>query len=138
MKKFCVVSYIVADKHKLISRNVYNDIHISNSRYRLGFAPSGTMNSWRDLTPLNVVYHCSHPFRWFFFVRYFIRYNKEPIPIQNSISIRLNRYVGYHLLRSAKKAIISMTFRSYLENEKNRQLKHKLCAWIIIECEVRA
>ena len=27
MKKFCVVLYIVADKNKLISRNVYNDIH---------------------------------------------------------------------------------------------------------------
>ena len=28
VKKFCVVSYIVADTNKLISRNVYNDIHI--------------------------------------------------------------------------------------------------------------
>ena len=28
VKKFCVVSYIVADKKKVISRNVYNDIHI--------------------------------------------------------------------------------------------------------------
>ena len=28
VKRFCAVSYIVADKNKLISRNVYNDIHI--------------------------------------------------------------------------------------------------------------
>ena len=28
MKKFFVVSYIVADKNKLISRNVYNDYFV--------------------------------------------------------------------------------------------------------------
>ena len=25
------------------------------------------MNSWRVLTPLNLVYHCPHPFRWAYF-----------------------------------------------------------------------
>ena len=34
------------------------------SRYRLGFTSNGTMNSWRVLTPLNVLYQCPHPFRW--------------------------------------------------------------------------
>ena len=29
VKKICVLSYIVADKNKLIPRNVYDDIHIS-------------------------------------------------------------------------------------------------------------
>ena len=31
------------------------------------FASNGTINSWRVLTPLNVVYHCPHPFRWAYF-----------------------------------------------------------------------
>ena len=63
-----MVLYVIANKNLKGCVQWYPHFegleHVSNSRYHLCFASNGTMNSWRGLTPLNVVYHCPHPFRW--------------------------------------------------------------------------
>ena len=63
----------VKPKFESISRNVNNDIHISRVRTCIEFkVPSRLCLEWNNefltcSTPLNVVYHCPHLFRWAYF-----------------------------------------------------------------------
>ena len=94
VKKFCVVLYIVADKNLYEYLQWCPDFvwleHVSNSRYRLGFALNGTMNSWRVLTPLNVVCHCPHPFRWAYFCPSLHTMQQRTIPWMKTIKPKQN------------------------------------------------